>query len=133
MEIFPGDDPPFREIPAEEQEFVAKLCASHTSERLTPMELNAVAPLSQVWQTVSATIAHMISELRASREPLRNDALRRIQNSLKFDRSYLTWRAAQNEVQAAQDLECLDRIPLAIQSERIEVDSVYLVLGVRSQ
>jgi hypothetical protein len=133
MEILPGDDPSFREISTEEQEFVAKLCASHTSERLTPMELDAVAPLSQVWQATSAATAYSISQLRASREKLRNDALWRIQNSLRFDRSYLTWRATQNEVQAAQELECLDRIPLAIQSEGIGVDSVYLVLGVQIQ
>jgi superfamily II DNA or RNA helicase len=133
MEILPGEDPPIREIPAEEHEFVAKLCASHNSERLTPMELNGVAPLSQVWLATSAATAHAISQTRSSREELRNDALRRIQNSLRFDRSYLTWRAAQNDSQAAKDLDCLDRIPLAIQSEKIEVDSVYLVLGVRTQ
>jgi hypothetical protein len=133
MEILPGEDPPVREISAEEQEFVAKLCASHNVERLTPMELNAVAALYQVWLATSAATANAISRTRASREELRNDTLRRIQNSLRFDRSYLTWRATQNEAQAAQDLECLDRIPLAIQSEKIEVDSVYLALGVRTQ
>jgi hypothetical protein len=97
------------------------------------MELNAVQPLHLVWQAISAATADAISRTRASREELRNDTLRRIQNSLRFDRSYLTWRSAQNDLQAAEDLECLDRIPLAIQSERIEVDSVYLVLGVPTQ
>jgi len=133
IEILPGEDPSIREISAEEHEFVAKLCASHHSERLAPMELNAVQPLHLVWQAISAATADAISRTRASREELRNDTLRRIQNSLRFDRSYLTWRSAQNDLQAAEDLECLDRIPLAIQSERIEVDSVYLVLGVPTQ
>jgi superfamily II DNA or RNA helicase len=133
MEILPGEDPSIQEISAEEGEFVAKLCASHNCERLTPIELNGVAPLSQIWIATSVATAHAVAQTRTSREELRTDALRRIQSSIRFDRSYLTWRANQNDSQAAQDLDCLDRIPLAIQSERIDVDSLFLVLGVQTK
>jgi len=132
IEVLPHEDPPIREISAEELEAVAKMCASQNGEDLTPAELNAFAPLSRIWLATSAAVAHAVTRTRASREEVRRDALQKIQNSLKYDKRYLTWRASQNDAQSLLDLECVSRIPLAVESEKIEVDSVYLVLGVQA-
>jgi hypothetical protein len=133
FELLPHENPPIRDIAEEEREFVAKLRASGSVERVTPSELNLVAPLATIWKATNAATTKAITIVRPAREVARKEAARRLADTLIFDRRYLEWRAAQGDPQAAKDVASIDRVVPAIEDEIITVDSVYVVLGVRPQ
>ncbi len=133
FELLPHENPPIRGIAEEEREFVAKLRASGSVERVTPSELNLVAPLATIWKATNAATTKAITIVRPAREVARKEAARRLADTLIFDRRYLEWRAAQGDPQAAKDVASIDRVVPAIEDEIITVDSVYVVLGVRPQ
>ncbi len=133
FELLPHEDPPLAEVSEGEQELVAKLLATSDCERITPQELNSFAPLVQIWNATATAIPDALAKVRLGRDHLRQEAVRRLEDSLKFDRKYLTRLAAQGSQEALDDLESFQRAILAIEQEIVAVDSVYLVLGVDAQ
>jgi len=133
FELLPHEDPPLAEVSEDEQEFVAKLLTNSDCERITPSELNSFAPLLQIWNATATAIPDAVARVRLGREHLRQDAARRLEDILKFDRKYLTRLAAQGSQEALDDLESFQRAILAIEHEMVAVDSLYLVLGVGAQ
>jgi hypothetical protein len=133
FELLPNDSPPVLEISEDEVELAAKLRASSDAERISAAELNAIAPLARIWNAAAIGVAAAIATVRANRKGQRQEAGRRLEESLKFDRTYVKWRAAQGDTNVAEDLESFDRAALAIEAETVTVDSIYLVLGVAPQ
>ena len=133
FELLPNDSPPVLEISEEEVELVAKLRAFSNPERISAAELNAIAPLARIWNATAMGVADAVAKVRATRTSQRQEAGRRLEESLKFDRTYLKWRTAQGDTKAAEDLESFDRAAAAIEEETVTVDSIYLVLGVATQ
>jgi superfamily II DNA or RNA helicase len=123
FELLPHEDPPLAEVSEDEQEFVAKLLTNSDS----------FAPLLQIWNATATAIPDAVARVRLGREHLRQDAARRLEDILKFDRKYLTRLAAQGSQEALDDLESFQRAILAIEHEMVAVDSLYLVLGVGAQ
>ena len=132
LELLPHHESLFRSPGAEETEFIAGLQTSPNSERLRPKELNAVAPLALIWRSLSAAADEGLRRIRDEREAIRTANAKKLADHLMYDRRYLEWRSAQGEAQAASELPSFDHAIQSILNESVEIDSIYLVLGVAS-
>lgn len=130
FELLPHQDTLFRPMAGEEQDLVAHLYGASNTKRLSPEELNSVAPLTLIWQSVSAAILEAVSQIQAEREGMRKANAERLTEHLIFDRRYLEWRSAHGDEHASKELPSFDHAVQSILEESVEIDSVYLVLGV---
>ena len=130
LELLPHQEALFRSPAADEQEFVAGLQTSANTERLSPKELNSIAPLTLIWRSLSEAVVEAVRRLRSEREAVLTANADKLTSHLMYDRRYLEWRAAQGDTQASNELPSFDHAIQSILEESIEIDSIYLVLGV---
>lgn len=133
FELLPHQDTSFRLLAEEEQDFVAHLYAASNTERLSPEELNSVAPLSLIWKSVSLATREAVRRIQAEREEIRKANAKKLTEDFIFDRRYLEWRSAQGDVHAAKQLPSFDHAIQSVLEESVEIDSLYLVLGVTAE
>ena len=130
LELLPHQEASFRTPRAEEQEFIAGLQTSANFEKLSPGELDSAAPLTLIWQSLSAATCEAVRRIRDEREVVRTSNAEKFRNHLMYDRRYLEWRSAQWNSEASNELLSFDHAIESILEESVEIDSVYLVLGV---
>lgn len=130
LELLPHQEALFRTPGAQEQEFIAGLQTSANFEKLSPRELNSAAPLALIWQSLSAVSIEAVRRIREEREIVRTSNAEKFANHLMYDRRYLEWRSAHCDSQASNELPSFDHAIESILEESVEIDSVYLVLGV---
>jgi len=130
LELLPHQDSCFRAPAAEEQEFIAGLQTSANLKQLSPKELNSAAPLALIWRSLSTATVEAIRQIRDEREAVRTANAGKFADHLMYDRRYLEWRSAQGDTQASNELPAFDHAIQSILEESVEIDSIYLVLGV---
>jgi hypothetical protein len=130
IELLPHQEALFRLPGAEEQGFIAGLQTPPNLERLSPKELNSVAPLALIWRSLSAATVEAVRWICNEREAVRTANAEKFAEHLVYDRRYLEWRSAQGDSQASNELPSFDHAIQSILQESIEIDSVFLVLGV---
>lgn len=130
LELLPHQETMFRTPGADEQEFVAGLQAFANLGGLSPKELDSVAPLALIWRSLSEAAVEAVGRIRKEREALRTENAERLTGHLMYDRRYLEWRSAQGDSHASNELPSFDHAIQSILQESVEIDSIYLVLGV---
>lgn len=133
LELLPHQEALFRTPGVEEQEFIAGLQVSSSLEELSPKELNSSAPLALIWQSLSAATVEAVQRIRNERSVVRTANAEKFAAHLAFDRRYLEWRSAQGDAQASNELPSFAHAVESILGESVEIDSIYLVLGVAAE
>jgi hypothetical protein len=133
LELLPHQEASFRIPGAEDQEFIARLQASSNLEKLSPKELDSAAPLALIWQSLSVATVETVQLIRNERRAVRTANAEKFAAHLTFDRRYVEWRSAQGDTQASSELPSFDRAVVSILEESVEIDSIYLVLGVAAE